>query len=153
MRRLAIVAVGITLMCLMASTVLADNEAEVQDLVNRAVALFKEKGDDYAIRVLNSGSGPFRKGELYVFVGSMKDFTFLAHPVNPELLGKSQKDLKDSKGLLIFQEFVKVAQNPGQGWVQYWWMRHAEKEPTLKRSFIERVPGEDIFVGAGFYVK
>ena len=153
MRRLVIVAVGITLMCLMASAVLANEETEVQNLVNKAVALFKEKGKDYAIRVLNTGSGPFRKGELYVFVGSMKDFTFLAHPVNPELVGTPQKDLKDAKGLLIFQEFVKVAQDPGQGWVQYWWLRHAEKEPTLKRSFIEKVPGEDIFAGAGFYVK
>jgi cytochrome c len=140
-------------MCVIASTVLADSEAEVPALVNKAVTLFKDKGRDYALRVLNSSSGPFRKGELYVFAGSMTDFTFLAHPVNPELLGTPQKDLKDAKGLLIFQEFVKVAQNPGQGWVEYWWLRHAEKEPTLKRSFIERVPGQDIFVGAGFYVK
>jgi cytochrome c len=153
MRRLLMVTVAITFMCLMASTVLADSEAEVQGMVNKAVALFKEKGKDYALRVLNSSSGPFRKGELYAFAGSMKDFTFVAHPVNAELLGTPQKDLKDAKGLLIFQEFVKVADNPGAGWVQYWWVRRAEKDPTLKRSFIERVPGEDIFVGAGFYVK
>jgi cytochrome c len=153
MRRLLMVMVAITFICLMASPVLADSEADVQGMVKRAVALFQEKGNDYALRVLNSSSGPFRKGELYVFAGSMKDFTFLAHPVNPELLGTPQRELKDAKGLPIFQEFVNVANSPGAGWVQYWWVRHAEKDPTLKRSYIERVPGEDIYVGAGFYVK
>ncbi len=118
MRRLAIVAVGIAIIFSMTSTVLADEEADVQNLVEKAVVFFQQKGQDYALRVLNLNSGPFRKGELYVFAGSMKDFTFLAHPANPELLGKPQKDMKDAKGKLIFQEFVNVAKDPGVGWIQ-----------------------------------
>ena len=153
MRRLAKVAIGIAFICSMASTVLADEEADVQNLVEKAVVFFQQKGQDYALRVLNLNSGPFRKGELYVFAGSMKDFTFLAHPANAELLGKPQKDMKDAVGKLIFQDFVNVAKDPGVGWVQYSWLRHAEKEPTPKMTYIKRIPGTDVFLGSGFYVK
>jgi cytochrome c len=153
MRRLANVAFGIVVILSMVSPALADEEADVQDLVDKGVVFFQQKGKDYALRVMNLPSGPFRKGELYVFAGSMKDFAFMAHPTNPELVGVPQKDVKDAKGNFFFQEFVNVAKDPGVGWVQYWWLRHAEKEPTVKRSYIKRIPGEDIFLGAGFYVK
>lgn len=129
------------------------SEAEVIDLVQKAVASFKDKGREYTLKLLNAGYGPFRKKELYVFAVTMEGKT-LSHPTNAKLRGADVWNLKGAKGKLFIQEFAKVAKDPGQGWVEYWWKRINEKEPTLKRSYIMKVPTEpDLFVGAGYYVK
>jgi cytochrome c len=127
-------------------------ESQVETLVEKAAQTFKEKGKDYTLRLLNASRGPFRKKELYVFAVSMDGKT-LSHPTNKKLRGKDVWNLKGAKGKLFIQEFVKVAKDPGSGWVDYWWLRHGEKEPTLKRSYILKVPGEDILVGCGYYIK
>lgn len=57
------------------------------------------------------------------------------------------------KGKFIVQEFIKIAKEQGEGWADYWWMRATETAPTLKRTYIKRVPNSDILVGAGYYVK
>jgi cytochrome c len=130
----------------------ASQEAEVTEMVDKAADTFKEKGVDYAVRLINASSGPFRKGEIYVFALSFKG-VMLAHSANRELVGKNQIDLQDAKGHLIFPPMLEIAKNQGSGWTEYWWARHGEKEPARKRTYIRRVPGKDIFVGAGYYVK
>jgi cytochrome c len=137
---------------LLASFAMADPQSDSEELVNKAVETFREKGADYTVKVMNSTSGPFRKGEVYVFAVKF-DGTILAHAANKDLVGVSQMEMKDGKGELIFPPMLDVAKGTGSGWVEYWWLRHGEKEPTLKRTYIRRIPGEDILVGAGYYVK
>jgi cytochrome c len=143
---------GAVLVLVMATMPLADQESDTVQLVESAAKLFQEKGKDYAIRLLNTTSGPFRKGEIYVFAMNF-DGVMLAHAANRDLVGLSQATMRDGKGDLLFPPMVGVAKNPGSGWTEYYWLRHGEKEPTLKRTYIKRVPGEDILLGAGFYVK
>jgi methyl-accepting chemotaxis protein len=69
------------------------------------------------------------------------------------LIGKNVNELKDANGKLLFQEFKQVAQNGGLGWVDYWWRKPAEKESLPKASFIMRVPGQNLYVGAGYYAE
>ena len=128
-----------------------DQALEAQQLLNKAVSTIKEKGKDYTLKLINS-RGPFAKGELYVFALNM-DNVLVAHPYNKKIVGKNLHNLKDTKGKLFVQEFKKVAQDPGSGWVEYYWLRHGEKDGTLKRSYIKKVPGEDIYLGAGYYIK
>jgi signal transduction histidine kinase len=131
----------------------SDKANEVKNLVEMAAASFKSKGKDHTIKLLNLIRGPFSSDELYVFAFDLKG-TNLAHPTYKTVRGKPAWDLKDTKGKLIVQEMVKLAKDPGSGWVEYWWKRHNETEPTLKRSYIMRVPGnDDVLVGAGYYVK
>jgi cytochrome c len=52
---------------------------------------------------------------------------------------------------LLFKEFVEVAKSKGEGWVDYMWPKPGEKAPSKKLSYIYRVPGKDVFVGAGVY--
>lgn len=151
MKRLSRFALVVVLL-LVSNTVMADQETDCMQLVKNASAVFKDKGRDYALKLINSSSGPFRKGELYVFALS-SDGMGLGHPVNRDLLGVNQANMKDAHGMLFIQEFLKVAKEQGSGWVAYWWNRHGEKEPAAKKSYIMKVPGEDIVLGAGFYVK
>lgn len=137
---------------MMAGTVKASQEKECFEMVNGAAAAFKEKGTDYALKLINATTGPYRKGELYVFAISSSG-NIPAHPVNRDLIGRNQLEMKDAKGFQFIKEFIKVGKEQGSGWITYWWVRHGEKEPTLKKSFIAKIPGEDIFIGAGFYEK
>ncbi len=121
-------------------------------LVDKAVEIFKTQGKEQAIKVLNASAGPLRKGSIYAFA---VDFTGhnLSHPVQEDLRGKDTWEQQDAKGKFIVQDFIKIAKQQGQGWSEYWWLRVNETTPTLKKTFIKKVPGEDILVGAGYYVK
>jgi cytochrome c len=128
-----------------------DKADEVKAMVEQAAALVGEKGREYALRLFNSGSGPFIKGELYIFAGDLEGRN-LSHPRNRKLVGQSVLDLKDAKGKLFIRDFIKIAEEHGAGWVDYWWLRHGEKEPSLKRVYVRRIPGEDFYVGCGYYI-
>jgi len=129
------------------------DDATVMDLVNKAVALWKEKGRDHALKVINASAGPLRKGSLYVFAS---DFSgkFLAHPAQKDLRGEDQWELQDAKGKFVAQEFVKVAQSKeAAGWVEYDWVRVNETTPTKKRTYVKRISGEEALVACGYYLK
>jgi signal transduction histidine kinase len=129
------------------------DDAMVVDLVNKAATLWKDKGKDYACKVINASAGPLRKGSLYVIAC---DFSgqFLAHPAQQDLRGQDEWELQDAKGKFITQEFIKVAKSKeGQGWYEYDWVRVNETKPTKKRTFIRRIPGEDALVASGYYMK
>jgi signal transduction histidine kinase len=134
------------------STVLALDDAELVALVEKAQAAFKEKGTPYALKLIGSLDGPFRKREVFAFALSF-DGVMLAHPVNKGLEGKNVLEMKDKKGNYFFKKIIEEAKGPGIGWVEYYWQRHGEPEPTLTRTFILKVPGEDIVVAAGLYEK
>lgn len=132
---------------------LSGQAAETKALVEKAAASFATRGKEKTFALINSMTGPFRKGEVYVFAADL-NMVVLAHPANRELVGKNWEDLKDAKGNPFAKDLKRVATGPaGSGWVEYWWVRHGEKEPTLKRAYIMKVPGEDIMVAAGYYIK
>jgi cytochrome c len=129
----------------------AENETVVE-LVDKAIEFFPAKGKDYTLKLINASSGPLKKGSLYVYALDFKG-QMLGHPVQPELRGQNQWDLKDAKGKPFIQELVKLAQEQGQGWYEYWWVRVNDSTPTLKKTYIKKVPGEEILVAAGYYIK
>ncbi len=147
------ITVALALFVLMNATVCpaaADRGAECVALVDKAVAFVQEKGTDYAIKTFCCSKGPFIDKELYVFALSM-DNIMLAHPWKSSLIGKNLDDYTDEKGTYVFREFKNVAANQGSGWVDYWWWLPGESEQVPKRSFIKRVPGTDMYLGAGYY--
>jgi signal transduction histidine kinase len=59
--------------------------------------------------------------------------------------------VEDVRGKKYFREFKQVTEDPGEGWVEYHWNRPGEKDHRFKRTFIKRIPGENIYIGAGYY--
>jgi cytochrome c len=141
-------------MVLLASTMVlaADEDVLVKDLVDRAVQAFQDKGKDYSLKLLSATAGPFRKGEYFVFAVSF-DGVVVAHAATRDLVGKNLTDTKDAKGKPFVHDMVNLAKEQDSGWIEYYWTRVGEKEPVIKRSYVKRVPGEDILVGAGYYLK
>ncbi len=128
----------------------ADQEKDAKELVEKAVQLFSDKGNDYALRAVGSPNGPLRRdGGLYIFVFAFNG-TALAHSVNDDLLGP-QWELQDSQGNYLVQEFVAIAKDRGCGWSNSYWNRPGQTTSALKKTYIMRVPGEEILVGCGYY--
>lgn len=132
----------------------ADQAADAKALVEKGVAMVKEKGLDTTLKAIGDPKGPFIVGDLYLFAGPLDKVTASAHPFAADkLVGKDLTNLKDSKGNQFFIKFKEIAEKPGSGWVEYWWPKPGATEPALKKTFIMRVPGQNAYIGAGDYPK
>ncbi len=98
--------------------------------------------------------GMFVWKDTYVFI---MDFNgkMLAHPMSPGLIEKETMfgvpDKNAAAPKMIFDEFVKVAKEKGEGWVEYMWPKPGEEAPSVKDTYVFKVPGADMLVGAGIY--
>jgi cytochrome c len=149
--RIVLVVITLALMTIPVRVVAFDDRSSASlELVEKAEGFIKEKGKDYALKVFCASKGPFIDKELYVFACSM-DNRLLAHPYSPDLVGRDVSDFKDTKGKLVFQEFRKVADERGSGWVTYWWTKPVEPGGFSKTTYVRRIPEYNMYVGVGFY--
>ncbi len=119
---------------------------------HEAAALINSKGLDEAIKEISDPKGPFVWKDSYVFLMNMEG-KMLAHPMQPELTKLPHCLLiTDPTDKALFVSFVNLAKTVGHGWVEYMWPRPGHKSPSKKITYIYRVPGKDLFVGAGVYV-
>jgi cytochrome c len=129
----------------------ADKAEDTVTLVDGAVAMFKDQGKEAALKAINDEKGPFMKGEIYVFAATM-DNVLLGHPFDPSSRRINLSNMKDNSGFPIFQKFKETVEKNGSGWVEYLWGRPGADKPSRKRSFVKKIPGENLYVGAGYYV-
>ncbi len=117
-----------------AEMILADQEAGLAEIAKR--------------------NGKFVWKDSYVFAMNLKGKMF-AHPMMPglmkmdSLLTVTDKNPKNPK--MLFVDFVVKAATEGEGWIEYMWPKPDSSEPAIKETYIYRVPGTSIFVGAGIY--
>jgi signal transduction histidine kinase len=73
--------------------------------------------------------------------------------INPKLIEMGDKawDLQGKTGVYLGRELCAAAKNPNGGWVEYWWPKPGETEPSRKITFIVQVPGQPYQVTAGLY--
>lgn len=119
-----------------------------------AAKMINEKGLDAAVKEINDKKGKFVWKDSYVFLMDF-DGKMLAHPMSPALVGQNVLDKTDKaemgKGKYLFKDFVAVAKTKGEGWVDYMWPKPGAQTSSKKITYIYRVPGKDLLVGAGIY--
>ena len=86
----------------------------------------------------------------YFFVFD-KDSNTIVHAGKPSLEGKNLSTLKDTRGLLVINELVKVAFGGG-GFVEYYWDNPATKSEALKLSYADMLHEWDYMIGIGIYL-
>jgi signal transduction histidine kinase len=154
MRRITLAMVGIAVsLCLAGSAFAAGaTKDECMSKCKESAAMVNEKGLDAAVAEINKKDGKFVWADTYVFLMDL-DGKMLAHPMSPALIGKNLLDMKDkgTPGKLLFKEFVELAKAKGEGWVDYMWTNPGDPKPRKKVTYIFRVPGKNLFVGAGIY--
>lgn len=121
--------------------------AEVERFVKQAVCYTLQHGRQQALIEFSRKHGKFTIGNVYIFAynykGSEKGFC-VAHPYHPEFIGKDKSKLKAVQKLIITAE-------RGGGWTNYKWDNPKTGGMENKSGYVLPVPGEDFFVGSGYY--
>jgi len=135
-----------------ASTSFAEDKATKEECiakVKEAAALVKSAGVEAALAKIQDPKGQFVWKDSYVFCIDMETGLTKAHPVKPKMVGQQLKGIKDVNGKFFFVEFINVAKEKGEGWVDYMWPKPGEKVPTPKSTYVMKVDGETLVMGAG----
>jgi methyl-accepting chemotaxis protein len=102
-----------------------------------------------AIKAMRYGSD--KKDYLWI-----NDFEpkIIMHPIRKELEGKNVSDFKDSNGLFIYQEIVKICQKNGDGYVDYQWPSKTDKEKIVEKiSYVKSFEPFGWILGTGIYIE
>ncbi|MDR6758902.1 methyl-accepting chemotaxis protein [Mycoplana sp. BE70] len=88
--------------------------------------------------------------EGYFFVNSF-DGKMIGHPVNKELVGKDVTGQKDINGKLFQAELIRLAQNPGSGYVDYHWNKPGQAGTVEKYAYVAGFKPWGWGIGTGVY--
>jgi methyl-accepting chemotaxis protein len=78
--------------------------------------------------------------------------TMIMHPLKPALDGTDLTTFKDPSGKAVFVEFVRAAQPPGGGFVNYLWPKPGSEQPVAKLSYVKRFAPWGWVIGTGIYI-
>jgi signal transduction histidine kinase len=123
---------------------------EAKALNEAAVAHIKKVGPDQAAKDFATDKARWMPKDLYPFV---QDFSgVMRFHLNDKMIGKNFSEVKDASGKEFAKEMLSVAKSAkAAGWVDYEWTHPVTKKIEDKTSYIQRVPGADLFVGVGIY--
>ena len=157
MKKLAIAGIAILLCLGLAGSVLAESATKDECIAKtkEAAKMINEKGLDAGVAEINKKDGKFVWKDSYVFLVDF-DGKMLAHPMSPKLVGTNVIDMKDksddpAKATPLFKAFTDMAKGKGEGWVGYMWKNPDDPKARKKISYIFRVPGKNIYAGAGIW--
>ena len=108
--------------------------------------------------VENHRFGPNQLG--YVFILDLLDIQggdrfaiMYANPNRPDLIGEYVSDkLRDAKGKMFRQEFLRGLREHGECYVDYWYKKFTNLEPSPKTSFFKLTEDGRFIVAAGVYL-
>jgi len=154
MRRIISMTLAVLLGLFLAATAFADKATkdEVIAKVKEASTMITSEGQDAAFKEINNKKGKFVWKDTYVFVIDLEG-TMLARAFRQQGIGMNLMDWKDKSDSPRYpiKEMVDLAKDKGEGWVEYMYPKPKEEAPSKKISYIYRVPGKNLFVGAGIY--
>lgn len=142
----AAAAVAVTMQ---AGAVRADECANAQVLVDKAVAHYKQVGKEKSFAdFMNKDNKEWVNGELYVIVSTM-DGIFKVHAINPKLIDNPQlPSLKDTNGVMIIQEMINTGKaTPQGGWAKYTWTHPETKKLAPKQTWVKVNDGQLFMAG------
>jgi methyl-accepting chemotaxis protein len=134
-------------------------EGELQSIVNLAFssiqAIYDEAGQtdgwkkDQAMKIIKSMR---YAGDNYLWINDMKP-TMVMHPMRPSMDGSDLSTYKDPNGKFLFNEFVKVCEKDGQGFVDYMWPKPGKDKPVPKLSYVKLFKPWNWVIGTGVYLE
>ena len=122
---------------------------EVTAFVEKAAAFAAANGKDKAIAEFNKRDGAFFKGELYIYAYDMKGIC-LAHPVLPDRVGQDCSKDKDTHGIAVQDECLKIFAKSDAGWIKCTWINPATKKLEPKALYVKKISPE-WYLGSGTY--
>ncbi len=124
--------------------------AQARALLARAVDALRADPAK-AIEAFNRLRGEFSEDDLYVFVVDLASKRFLAHGVNPRLIGSDALSLRDATGKPIVQQMGDAVAVQDQAELDYVWPNPVTGRDENKHTFLRKVGG--MLVGVGYYTR
>lgn len=91
-------------------------------------------------------------GESGYFWADKKDGTNVVLLGKKDVEGTSRIDLTDKKGTKIIQEFIRMTDEKGEGFLDYYFPKPNETEAKLKRGYVKLDPSFGWIIGTGNYI-
>ncbi|HEY6280758.1 MAG TPA: cache domain-containing protein [Burkholderiales bacterium] len=129
----------------------SEQAKRIEAMVAKAAALVEKRG--------KSAFDEFRKRDTewwfdntYLFAYD-QNLNVLLNPAFPKREGTNPRGEKDANGKAFHDEFLKVVQTNGSGWVDYMFPKPGQTQPSQKWSYVKAVSidGTPGIIGAGFY--
>jgi len=132
MRKVAVIVLVIMTSVVIAASVMAQSAVkdECVALCKDAAKFINEKGFYPAVAEINNKEGKFVTKNTYVFLMDLEGH-LLAHPFNPQFIGRTLLENKDANGKLYIEECIEIAKSKGEGWTEY---MHPTPEELRQRS-------------------
>ncbi len=133
----------------------AEGKATKEECVSKskeAAKLIEKVGVEKALEKINDINGPFVWKDSYVFCIDVDTYKMIGNAYAPKpMRDRVLKEWRDANGKPVFQEFVKLSKEKGEGWVNYMHTKSIKVAPRPKTSYIMKVNGTNVLVGAGIY--
>jgi cytochrome c len=123
----------------------------IVEKVKEACALIEKEGAK-AFPKFQGKDSKFIFAGTYLIVNNF-DGVMLMHTMMPAMNQKNHLELKDKNGKTFFADMIKLCREKGEGWLDYYWPKAGEKEPSLKVSYAHKAKcdGKDVVVWCGIY--
>ena len=136
-------------------------ERKVMAIVERTKKFITtHSGDmkDIQQALMNDPKFSDRENGLYIFMHyydkEKGEAICCGQGVRPDLIGKNMWNLRTPNGRLLFQEFAKMIEKEGKGWIEYEWLNPFLKKIQTKKSFAMGITlknGRKAWVGCGYW--
>jgi len=130
----------------------AESRLTLVNLVDRAVAYGQANGKEKALEAFGDTDGDFFDGDRYIYAYDF-DGNVLAHPINPELVGKNRLNLLDLYGVAPTRDVINVVKDEGSVLLYF---GYADPEnnmtPSIKLGYVRAVD-DSWWLGSGIYIK
>lgn len=137
---------ALTLALLAAATAArAEPPADAKVLLDEAVAMFKSKGKDGALKDINGG-GKWASPGRYVVVTQF-DGLMAAHSALERVRGQNVMEVKDAAGTPFVKETIAKVKAAGASEMTMRFANPATKQIADAGFYARAVPGQDLYVG------
>ncbi|TFW27409.1 cache type 2 domain-containing protein [Massilia arenosa] len=126
-------------------------EKDAIAMAEKGAAFIKSNGKEALMKKLSAKDPDYLQGSLYIDIRDINTGVVLAHPVNPNIVGKDLIDVPDANGKKYRREIVELAKKSGKGWVDYMYRNPVSGKIEPKTTYILRV--DDVVLEAGIYKK
>ena len=89
-------------------------------------------------------------GQEYFWINDMQP-AMVMHPIKPELDGRDLSGFKDASGKLLYNDFVAMVKNNGEGFVPYLWPKPGSTAAVAKISYVKGFAPWGWVIGSGVY--
>jgi cytochrome c len=129
----------------------SEQAKQIEATVNKAAALVEKEGKA-AFSEFRKRDSEWWFGSTYVFAYDI-NLNVLLNPAFPKREGTNPRGEKDANGKAFHDEFLKVVQSKGSGWVDYMFPKPRQTQLSQKWSYVKAVTidGTPGLIGAGFY--